>query len=89
MATVFVRLPVGMTTADGAREVECDASTVSEALAQAIATEPRFGPRVFREDGRVWAGVFLNARNVNALDGMQTRLSDGDWIAVVPPISGG
>jgi hypothetical protein len=37
MARVTVKLPVGMTTADGRREVECDAATVGEALEQAVA----------------------------------------------------
>jgi len=89
VAKVYVKLPVGMVTADGAREVECEAATVAEALEHAIAVEPRLKPRLFREDGRMWAGVFLNARNISALDGMETPLSDGDELAVVPPISGG
>lgn len=89
MATVYVRLPVGMTTADGRREIECVASTVGEALDQAIAAEPRLRPRVYRDDGRMWAGVFLNGRNINARDGLETRLEDGDRMNVVPPISGG
>lgn len=37
MARVSVKLPVGMTTADGRREVECDAATVGEALERAVA----------------------------------------------------
>jgi molybdopterin converting factor small subunit len=37
----------------------------------------------------MWAGVFLNARNINALGGLDTPLSDGDVLSVVPPISGG
>jgi len=89
MAKVFVKLPVGMTTEDGRRDVECDAATVGEALDLAIAVEPRLRPRIYREDGRMWAGVFLNGRNINARDGVKTPLEDGDKMNVVPPISGG
>jgi len=89
MATVFVKLPVGMTTEDGRRDVECDAATVGEALDNAIAVEPRLRPRIYREDGRMWAGVFLNGRNINAREGVKTQLADGDKMNVVPPISGG
>ena len=89
MATVFVKLPVGMTTEDGRREVECDATTVGEALDKALAVEPRLRPRIYREDGRMWAGVFLNGRNINAREGVKTLLEDGDKVNVVPPISGG
>jgi MoaD family protein len=89
MAKVFVKLPVGMTTGDGSREVECEAATVGEALDQAIAVEPRLKPRIYRDDGRMWAGVFLNGRNINARDGVKTALEDGDKMNVVPPISGG
>jgi molybdopterin synthase sulfur carrier subunit len=89
VAKAHVKLPVGMTTAGGERQLECEATTVAEALELAIAAEPRLKPRIFREDGRMWAGVFLNARNVTALGGLDTPLKDDDVLSVVPPLSGG
>jgi molybdopterin converting factor small subunit len=89
MARVTVKLPAGMKTAEGRREVECDAATVAEALEQAIAVEPRLRRRVFRDDGRIWASVFLNGRSINAREGIGTALEDGDKMYVVRPLSGG
>jgi molybdopterin converting factor small subunit len=68
----FVRLPVGMTTPAGDKEVECHGATVREVIDEAIAVEPRMRARIFRDDGRMFAGVFLNGRNINALGGLDT-----------------
>lgn len=33
--------------------------------------------------------IMLNDRNVEFLEGLNTRLQDGDRIAILPPLSGG
>ena len=89
MARVSVKLPVGAVTASGLTEVAVEAATVAEALEKAIAVEPGIRPRVYRDDGRMYAGVFVGGRNIKAAGGLDTELKDGDALQIVPPISGG
>ena len=84
-----MRLPVGLVYPDGQKEVECEGATVAEALEDVLQREPRLRPRVYKEDGKLFVGVFLNQQNVRMLQGMETALSDGDELRIMPPISGG
>ena len=78
-----------ITLPDGSPLELPDGATVRDVIDQAIAVEPRMRPRIFRADGRMFAGVFLNGRNINAFDGLDTAVSDGDKLSVLPPLSGG
>ena len=49
--------------------MECEGRDVAEALADCVAREPRLKSRIFREDGTVWVGVFVNGRNVRQAGG--------------------
>jgi MoaD family protein len=89
VATATIRLPPGIAGKDGPRAMECRGRTVAEALADCVAREPRFKERIFREDGAVWVGVFLNGRNVRQTGGLEQTLGDGDEIRLLPPIAGG
>ena len=69
--------------------MECEGTDVREALADCVAREPRLKTRIFREDGSIWVGVFLNGRNIRQAGGLDSLLSDGDQIRLLPPIAGG
>jgi sulfur-carrier protein len=69
--------------------MECEGTDVREALADCVAREPRLKTRIFREDGSIWVGVFLNGRNIRQAGGLDSPLSDGDQIRLLPPIAGG
>lgn len=89
MARALVRLPVGIAGDGGPKVMECEASTVGEALDDCVVREPRLKTRIFRDDGSVWVGVFLNGKNVRQAGGLASPLADGDEIRILPPIAGG
>jgi molybdopterin converting factor small subunit len=84
-----MKLPLGLTYPEEQKEMECEGVTVAQALEDVIRREPRLKPRIYREDGRLFVGVFLNNRNVSALQGLDTPLADGDELRLMPPIAGG
>ena len=89
MARASIRLPVGLAGSAGTTRMDCEGATVAEALADCVAREPRLRDRVYRDDGSVWVGVFLNGKNVRQVGGLDSQLNDGDEIRILPPIAGG
>jgi MoaD family protein len=89
MPRASIRLPAGLAGAAGTSHLECHGDTVAEALADCVEQEPRLRSRIYREDGTVWVGVFLNGKNVRQAGGLDTPLTEGDEIRIMPPIGGG
>lgn len=89
MARVYVKLPVGLALPGSQARLECEGGTVGEALADCLDKEPRLRSRIFREDGALWVGVFLNGRNIRQNHGLDSLLADGDELRILPPIAGG
>jgi molybdopterin synthase sulfur carrier subunit len=89
VAQVFMRLPVGIAGGAGGTRLECEGSTVQEALADCVTKEPLLRSRIFREDGTVWVGVFLNGKHVRQSGGLASSLADGDELRIMPPLGGG
>ncbi len=47
--------------------------------------------KIFDSEGNLneYANVLVNRRHINSIDGMDTKIKDGDEIAIFPPAAGG
>jgi molybdopterin synthase sulfur carrier subunit len=78
----------------GDREIRVDVdadATVGDALEALFEARPALRDRVLDESGAVadHINVLRNGESVHAADGLETRVSSGDELALFPPVSGG
>jgi molybdopterin synthase sulfur carrier subunit len=88
---IEVRIPTILRTyTDGARTVEGSGDTLGELLSDVDARHPGIRERIVDEAGlRRFVNVYLNDEDVRFLDGIDTSLSDGDVVTVLPAVAGG
>ena len=79
------------TYAAGAAELVISAQTVRAVLEDLERTQPVLYRNVCDETGTVrpHLNVFVNADNVRDLDGVDTTLTTGDVVTILPAVSGG
>jgi len=75
----------------GETTVEVAASDLRAAIEQLDAKHPGFKGRLLDENGqpRQFVNLFLNDEDVRLGKGLDSPLSDGDEIAIVPAVAGG
>ena len=66
-------------------------ATVADALAALTARFPAVTDRVLTEQGQVrrHVNVFVGDESIRFMDGLETSLTDGATITIVPAVSGG
>jgi molybdopterin synthase sulfur carrier subunit len=89
---VTVRVPTQLrqlTQGDG--EVTVEAATVGDALRALDVAYPGFGERIFDENGalRRFVNVFLADEDVRFLEGIDTPVTEGQVLSIVPAVAGG
>jgi molybdopterin synthase sulfur carrier subunit len=90
--TVTVRIPSQLRTlCGGAGEVAVDGDTVGAALKALDAAYPGFAGRLFDDEGALRRSVnlFVADEDVRFLDGLDTTLSEGQVLSIVPAVAGG
>ena len=89
---VTVRIPTQLRTlSGGASEVSVEAATVAEALKALDTAHPGFAERLFDESGslRRFVNVFLAEEDIRFLQGVDTPVTDGQTLSIVPAVAGG
>ena len=66
-------------------------STVAILLARTIDAYPSLGKLILDNNLQLgsWVVVLINGRNMRIFEGINTRLNEGDVIAIFPPVAGG
>jgi molybdopterin converting factor small subunit len=85
---IIVSLPAALTAPQPARELACEASTVTEALRAVVAQAPQYEQRIFYGD-RLLVVVTLNGRHLSPATVHETRLAAGDRVEILLPVAGG
>jgi sulfur-carrier protein len=87
-----VRIPTQLRTlSGGASEVDVEGSTVAEVLKGLEAAHPGFGDRIFDENGKLrrFVNVFVGEEDIRFHQGVDTAVTEGTVVSIVPAVAGG
>ncbi|GAC1307229.1 MAG: MoaD/ThiS family protein [Acidimicrobiales bacterium] len=90
--SVTVRIPTQLRTlTGGAGEIQADGDTVGSVLKALDAAHPGMGERIFDDSGKLrrFVNVFVADEDVRFLDGLDTVLTAGQTVSIIPAVAGG
>jgi molybdopterin converting factor small subunit len=89
---VTVRIPTQLRElSGGASEVTASGDTVAAVLVELESAHPGFRERLFDDGGQLrrFVNVFVADEDIRFLDGVDTEVSDGQTVSIVPAVAGG
>ena len=77
--------------ADGASSVPADGATVGEVFASLVERYPGLSGNLLGDDGSLhkFVNVYRNDDDIRYLEQLDTPVSDGDEISILPAVAGG
>jgi sulfur-carrier protein len=90
MSTIKIP-PVLRSSVGGEKEFDASGSSVGEVLRSLAEQHPATESQLFSEDGGLnrYVNVYLNDEDVRVLEGLETAVSDGDTVVILPAMAGG
>jgi molybdopterin synthase sulfur carrier subunit len=90
MATIKIP-PVLRPAVGGEREVPASGASVGELLRDLASKHPATASQLFSADGELnrYVNVYLNDEDVRVLGGLDTPVSEGDTLVILPAMAGG
>jgi MoaD family protein len=88
---VSVKIPTQLRAAtEGDSTAEVDGSTVGEVLDSLYERYAELRSRIAEDGGlRRFVNVYVGGEDIRFLDGLETPVSDGDEVTILPAVAGG
>ena len=88
---ISVEIPTILRTyTGGERTVSADGPTLAAVVTSLQASYPGVGDRLLDGEAlRRFVNIYLNDEDVRFLDGINTAISDGDTVTILPAVAGG
>jgi molybdopterin synthase sulfur carrier subunit len=89
---VVVRIPAVLRSAvGGVAQVETAPGTLREVVSGLVQQYPPLSEQLLGAEGELhrFVNVYLNDEDVRYIDGLETKVSDGDVLAILPAVAGG
>jgi molybdopterin synthase sulfur carrier subunit len=89
--SVNVKIPTQLRLAtDGEATAQVEGSTVSEVLDALYGRFEELRARISDENGlRRFVNVYVGGEDIRFLEGLETPVSDGDEVTILPAVAGG
>jgi MoaD family protein len=89
---IEVKIPTILRTyTDGAKSVDGSGATLSALIDNLDASHPGLKGRLITDDGSLhrFVNVYVNDEDVRFTGSLETSLSDGDSVTILPAVAGG
>jgi molybdopterin synthase sulfur carrier subunit len=89
---ITIRIPTPLRkVTNGADKASIKANSIEQAIDELENQFPGIKPRICDDSGKIrnFVNVYLNGEDIRFLNGIDTNISDGDEISLVPAVAGG
>jgi len=88
---VTIRIPTPLRTLTGGEDqINADGGTVGQVIENLEKRHPGIRDRLLIETGAIlFVKIYVGDEDIRFLDGLETKLKEGEEISIVPAIAGG